>query len=329
MVKRSGVKVWLFPAAAAAGVFLSLMSAGTSGAELSRKYPVRRVEIIVPYSPGGGVDTNCRALVPSLEKALGTKIIVVNRPGAGGVLGFTVLGNARNDGSTLGLAALSSLCSNAALGDFAMDPRKAFSYLGGVVFDPAAIAVSKNSPFDTLDELVAYARSHPDELSYGATGNLSLDAMLCRDLMHAGGIKLNMVNFNGGAESMAALMGGHIQVMGGTLSEVSAFYSGGEAKILGVGVRVLEMPELKSFGEQGYPMTVTGARRAVLAPSGLPADVAALLEKTVREAVSSQDYRKRAADAGLAPEYASPEELRAEVRGLMNFFLGQRPGKPE
>lgn len=316
-------KMIVYPFLIAVSVVLGLVLiiSVESIADAAVNYPTRQVEVIVPYSPGGGVDTNCRALAPSLEKALGATVLTVNKPGAGGVVGFTYIGSARKDGYTLGLAALSSICTNAALGDFAMDPRESYVYLGGVVFDPAAIAVSKESPFDTLDELISYAKANPNKLSYGATGDLSLDAMLCRDLMRAGDVKINIVNFNGGSEAMAALMGGHIQIMGGTYSEVNSFYQDGEVKILGLGGVVDESPELKTFKDQGFSMSITGARRAVLAPKGLPESVIVVLEKAVKEAVESEDYKKRATNVGLTPKYASPEDLREEVHQLMDFFL--------
>jgi tripartite-type tricarboxylate transporter receptor subunit TctC len=285
------------------------------------KYPARQIEIIVPYAAGGGVDTNARALIPALEEALGATAVAVNKPGAGGVLGFTYIATSKPDGYTIGLAALSSICTNAALGDFDVDPREAYRFLGGVVFDPVAIAVAKNSPFNTLGELIAFAKSHPNELSYGATGSLSLDAMVCRDLERVGGVEINIVNFDGGAETMAAVMGGHIQIMGGTFSEIFSYHKDGEVKILGVGEKVEDVPDIKSFKEQGYDMAVTGARRALIVPKGVSDEIVTLLIPAAEKAIKSEDFKKKAATVGLIPSYSTPERCLEETKALMDFFL--------
>lgn len=314
--KKMAKKIMLL--ALAMFVLVGCGSPSASDEGTSSQYPTGPIELIAPYAPGGGVDTNCRALSPSLEKALGTTVTTVNKAGAGGAVGFTYIATAKPNGYTIGLGALSSICTNAALGDLHVDPQVDYDYLGGVAFDVSAICVSKDSPFNNLTELVSYAKEHPYELSYGATGTLSLDALLCHNLMKAGDVKINIVNFDGGSEAMAALMGGHIEIMGGTYTEMESFYEDGQVRIIGVGE---EMEGFQTFKEQGYPITLTGARRCLMAPKGLDPEVLDTLIMATAEAVKSEDFADRAAQIGLTPRYGTPEEVIEEVDALMDFFL--------
>jgi tripartite-type tricarboxylate transporter receptor subunit TctC len=145
--------------------------------------------------------------------------------------------------------------------------------------------------------------------------------MVCRDLERVGSVEINIVNFDGGAETIAAVMGGHIQIMGGTFSEVLPYHQDGEIKILGVGERMEEVPDIKSFDEQGYKMAVKGARRALMVPKGVSDEVMALLVPAVEKAVKSEDFKKRAAAVGLRPFYSTPERCLEETKELMDFFL--------
>jgi len=297
-------------------------SASASAPASGSKFPARQIEIIVPYAAGGGVDINCRAIAPFLEENLGVPVVVINKPGAGGVPGMTYGAMVNPDGYTLTIANIIAMCANSALGDFTLDPRSDFQFLGVTVMDPGVIAVSKDSPYNTLDEVITYLKSNPDGLSYGATGDLSLDGLLCINLEKLADVEINTVNFDGGKDALAALMGGHIQLMGGTLSEIITPYQDGEVKILGVGgaERLAELPEVPTFAEQGYDMSITAAKRALMMPPGADPEVVKILTDAVEKAVTSEGFIAKCKELGLRSTYLNPDECVAEANTVMSFF---------
>jgi len=297
--------------------------APTSQAPASNSsYPTRQIELIAPFAAGGSVDLNCRIIAPLLEKELGGTVVVVNKPGASGVLGFTYIGMAKPDGYTIGLGNLFGVTSNAAQGNFKMDPATQLEYLGGVVVDTVVLAAAADSPFDTFQDVVDYLKEHPEDLSYAATGAQSMDGLMMVDMENVAGIEMNMVTFDGGSESVAALLGGHVDLWGTTVSESLSYYQSGEIKVLAVGgkERAAEMPDAPTFAEQGYPLSVNAAQRALFMAVDSDPEILKTLRDAVKSFAESDEYKQQCADMGVTPTYMSPEECVETVNTLMAFF---------
>src|SRR5690349_10271663 len=176
-------------------------------------YPERPITLIVAYPPGGGTDLVARALAPFVEKYLGgsAKIVVVNRAGAGGEVGFAALANALPDGYTIGFVNTPPLLT-IPIERTAQFHWQRYEYIGNIIDDPCNFSVHAETPIDNLSELAAYAKSHPGEVTVGTTGVGSDDHLALLKFERAAGVKLRHIPFKGSADVRAAIAGKQITV---------------------------------------------------------------------------------------------------------------------
>lgn len=288
--------------------------------------PTRTIEIVNPYSAGSGVELNIRALVPSLERALKGTIVVNSKPGASSAIGTNYVAKSKPDGYTLGLANIGSVLLAAMTSDAGFDGVKDLKWIGGTVADIFLIAAPADSPYNSVKDVVDYLKAHPKGLRYGASGTVSTDAMLALNIEQLGGVEFNKVIFNGGGESMAALLGGHVDLYGGAQTDVWSLYQAGKLKILGVGgdQRSTDLPNVPTFKEQGFDMTFNMAKRAVFAPANIDPAALATLQAAVKTAVEDPDFAAKAQPIGLKPKYFSPEECQQEVERVSKWILANK-----
>jgi len=212
----------------------------------------RPIEIIVPFPPGGGVDTMARMILPGLQAQLpGARFVVVNRAGAGGQLGWEVAFGAAPDGYTLAATSVPALVT------YPMERQvryKAldFTYIANVVDDPGGLFVAANSPLRSLADLVAAAKARPGQISYGSTGIGSDDHLLVIAFEEMASVPpMTHAPFNGMAPLSTALLGGHLQVGAFNMSESLALLRDGRIRALGqaAATRWAGTPEVPTFGE--------------------------------------------------------------------------------
>mgnify|MGYP000014553321 CR=1 FL=1 len=275
----------------------------------------RPIEIIVPFPPGGGVDTMARMILPGLQAQLpGARFVVVNRAGAGGQLGWEVAFGAAPDGYTLAATSVPALVT------YPMERQvryKAldFTYIANVVDDPGGLFVAANSPLRSLADLVAAAKARPGQISYGSTGIGSDDHLLVIAFEEMAGVPpMTHAPFNGMAPLSTALLGGHLQVGAFNMSESLALLRDGRIRALGqaAATRWAGTPEVPTFGEQGFNL-ISGATRGVVAPPGLPAEIRTRLESAFRAALSDPNFIKEAERLGLPLSPLIGDAYRAEV----------------
>lgn len=190
----------------AAGLVFAL-SAGIAAAQT---FPAKPITLIVPWPAGGSTDTHLRAFAQVASKYVGQTIIVENRPGAGGMLGpATMAKTAKPDGYTLSQLAVSAF-RIPHIQKVDWDPLKDFTYIIGISGYTFGVVVKADSPFKTLNELIAWAKANPGKLSYGSTGNGTSPHLLMEELGMKVGAQFLHVPFKGNADSTQALMGGHV-----------------------------------------------------------------------------------------------------------------------
>lgn len=186
-----------------------------AGSSFGQSFPSQAITLIAPSVPGGSTDVVCRALAAAVSRHLGVPVIVQNKAGAGGALGAMALATAKPDGYTVSLLPL-AVFRVALMQKASFDPLRDVSYvigLGGFVF---GLAVPADGPFPTLNELLAHARQHPGELSYGHSGVGSTPHLAVEELGQKAGVKLTAVPYKGSAEALVALLGHQISMMSGT-----------------------------------------------------------------------------------------------------------------
>src|SRR2546427_7359312 len=191
------------------GIFLTaIWAAGAAAA-----YPERVITLLVAYPPGGGTDLIARGLAPYIEKNLGggARIVVVNRSGAGGEVGFAAIAAASADGYTIGFVNTPPLLT-IPIERQAQFSWQRFEYLGNIIDDPCNFSVHADTSLKNLAELAAYARANPGEVTVGTTGIGSDDHLAMLKFERAPGVKMRHIPFQGPAEARAATAGKHILV---------------------------------------------------------------------------------------------------------------------
>lgn len=281
-------------------------------------YPDRPINLIVAYVPGGGTDIVARALGPYLEKYIGggAKIIVNNRGGAGGEIGFTAIANAPPDGYTIGFINSPSIIGIAIERTAQYGTWQRFELLGNVVDDPASFAVPTDSPIKDLADLAAYVKANPGSLTFGTPG-IGAPGHIAGTLFGklAGG-KLNHVPYKGAGDVHAAIAGKHVQMAAISIGEAYQGIKGGKPlRVLGQlsPGRTTIAPDLKTAKEQGFDLEVSSLR-GIAGPKGLPADIRDRLVKAVAQAVNDPEFQQKSIQYYAPLRYLSPAQYEASLR---------------
>ena len=234
----------------------------------------RPIEVFVGFSAGGGVDVMARAVAPFLANLLpGARLVIVNRPGAGGQLGHEAAGNAAPDGFALGATTMPGLVSHPIERAVRYRPAE-LTYLANVVDDPCALFVRPESPYRSLADLVAAARARPEVVTYGLTGVGSDDHLTMFRFEAATGARLTHVPFPGIGQMLPQVFNGAVDIAAMNVSEALPFLREGRLRGLGQAstTRWPGMPGLPTYREQGVEV-LGSASRGFVAPPGLPEQI--------------------------------------------------------
>lgn len=280
-------------------------------------YPERPISMIIAYSPGGGTDLVARALAPFIEKYLGggAKIVVVNRAGAGGEIGFAALSAAAPDGYTIGFVNTPPLLTIPIERKAQFSPQ-GFDYLANIVDDPCNFSVHGESEIRSLKDLAAFARANPGKVTVGSTGIGSDDHLLMLMFERAAGVKMTHIPFKGSADVRTALASRQITVAAINIGEALQAVKGGlPMRNLGQAspARTNLAPDLPTFKEQGYNFELSSLR-GMAAPKGLPADVRAALVKAIAAAAADPEFQQQAVRFFAPLRFLSPAEFEKVVQ---------------
>lgn len=288
--------------------------------EAKAAYPERAITMIVAFPPGGGTDVAARTLARFLSVSLGQPIVVNNRPGAGGEIGFGELARARPDGYTIGFINTPNLIT-IPIERRARYRLEDFAIVANVVDDPGAFFVLADSPFRTLAELVAHARAKPEEVTYGTSGIGSDDHLAALAFERLAGVRLTHVPFAGAAAVRNALLGRQITIASMNMGEGIADMQSGAARALGqMAERRWEVaPDTPTFRDQGFDV-IEGSMRGVAAPAGLPRDVLDRLVTAVRQAVENPEFRQLATQQALPLRFLDADAFSAELTALRTRY---------
>jgi len=280
-------------------------------------YPERPITLIVAYPPGGGTDIVARALAPYVEKYLGggAKIVVVNRAGAGGEVGFAALANSPADGYTIGFVNTPPLLT-IPIERQAQFHWQRYDYIGNIIDDPCNFSVHAETPIRNLAELAAYAKAQPGEVTVGTTGIGSDDHIAMLKFERAAGVKLRHIPFKGSADVRAAIAGRQIMVAAINIGEALQYQKGGTPLrnlVQMSPARTNLAPELPTAREQGYDIEMSSLR-GMAAPKGLPADIRERLVAAVERAAADPDFQAQAVKFFAPLRYLTPAQYEAIVR---------------
>jgi tripartite-type tricarboxylate transporter receptor subunit TctC len=284
----------------------------------AQDYPSRNVTFIVPTGPGAATDLLARMLAPQLGERLGKPFVVEDKPGAGTMTASNAVAKSAPDGYTILMGTSTPLAINATLyKHLPYDPATDFVPLALIARIPFVLVVNNDLPVHSVQELIAYAKAHPGELSYGSTGPgtpFHLNGALFSAMT---GIEMVHVPYKGVVDAQVDLMGGRIQVMFTDFTSSVPLIKAGKMRALGVTTKTpaSAMPELKPIAELGVPGFEAAAWQMVAAPAATPRPIVDKLHDTLRAIMALPETRDAIARIGLIPaDAATVEELQAFVR---------------
>jgi tripartite-type tricarboxylate transporter receptor subunit TctC len=259
-------------------------------------YPSRPITVVVPFPPGGQADLNARPIAAALERVLKNPVGVVNRAGAAGAVGMASVAGAKPDGYTL-LLALSSI-SIIPEADKLFDRKPAYTtdQLAPVALlsaDPTVLVVPADRPWKSVKELVEDAKKRPGQVSFSSSGVYGTLHMAMEMLMHAAGVKLKHIPYNGAGPALTAILGGQVDALASGPAVVIPHVKSGKLRPLACwgDRRVASLPDVPTFKELGYEDVEFYIWAGLFAPAGTPEPVMQRLRQAVGQAVEDPEYK--------------------------------------
>jgi len=275
------------------------------------EYPNRVVQLIVPYPPGGGVDTEGRVIAQKLSEALGQRVIVVNKPGAGSVIGVRDAAKATPDGYTiLMLVTGASLPANTGY-----DLQKDFEPIGLIASIPIVIMANPSVPVKSMAEVLAFAKKQPGKLTVGTPPAPTLNYFGAEAFKALAGADMTIVTYKGTGPLTTDLLGGHVMLGFNTLPPAIGNIKAGKIKALAVAApqRLAAIPDVPTTAESGLPGLDIVLYYGLVAPAGTPKSIIERLNKELRTIVNSEDVKQRIIADGGGPLASTPEEYAANI----------------
>jgi tripartite-type tricarboxylate transporter receptor subunit TctC len=293
------------------------LAPGITGATDINSYPNKPINLIVAYAAGGGSDLVVRLLTRYIEQELGNnaKIVVSNKPGAGGAIGFSELARSAPDGYTIGLINTPNVLT-IPIERKSTFTWRSFDLLGNIVDDPDNFSVHVNSPIKSLEDLAKQAKANPGKITVGTTGAGSDDHLAMLMFQKIANVQMIHVPYKGAAEVRTAAQGQQIDVAAVNIGEAQQFAKAGTPlRHLGVmsPVRNELAPDVPTFKEQGYDINLVSLR-GLAAPKGLPPEIRARLVAATEKAIANPEFQKKALQAFAPVRYLPPAKYEAELK---------------
>jgi tripartite-type tricarboxylate transporter receptor subunit TctC len=279
-------------------------------ATMTKKYPDKPITLIVPFGVGGGMDLVARLLEKTASAHLGQPLVILNKPGGTGAIGWNEVVGATPDGYTLGIAGIEVLLQPL-YGPTKFHYPTALEPLVQISESPMVMAILAEQPWENLDDFIAYAKQHQGKIKFGHSGIGGIGHVAGESFSKATKLNLEQVPFQSAAEAMTNLLGGHVQVAFLTPALANEFVKSGMVRILGVaGERRLSNPDFANtptFKEQGIDV-VGSSWFGIAAPKGLPIEVKNKLADGFKAMINDPEFQKNIEQLGLQVTYLDPKE---------------------
>jgi len=288
-------------------------------------FPNKPIRLVIPYPPGGGMDTIGRPFAQRLSANLGQQVVVDNRGGANGTIGMEIVARANPDGYTIGFALSAQLAINPGLyRKLAYDPVRDFVPLTLFADGCYLLVVNPAVPAKSVKELIALARAKPNGLAMASSGNGSGGHLAAALLMSMTGTKLLHVPYKGGGPALVAVLSGQVQTLFATYAVSKGHIAAGRLRALGVSTarRPAVIPDIPTISEAGVPGYDSGVWYAYLAPAGTPRPIAAKLHREIVRALNEPAYKKLLMNSAIEPIGSSPEKLSQHIKSEMVKWAG-------
>jgi len=297
--------------AAGLGAAAALPSALLGQARAQQNYPSRPIHMIVPFPPGGPIDTMARLIGEQLTGSVG-QVVVENRPGAGSTLGTKYVAAAPPDGYTLMFGSSGSLAVAPALySSLGVDPRQAFAPIATVALLPHVFVVNNDVPAHSVAEFVAYAKANPGKINFGA--GLGTPPHLLSTLFKVrADLDVVYIPYNGSAQSVTDLLGGRTQFTIDGLVTLFPLIKAGKVRALAIarGERWPALPDVPTLVESGYPDFVLDAWTGVVAPAGTPAPIIDKLNAAINAGLKTEAAKASLAKFSAIADTGTPDDFK-------------------
>jgi tripartite-type tricarboxylate transporter receptor subunit TctC len=272
-------------------ILLAAALCALGGIAQAQQFPTRPVTLIVPWPAGGSTDIGMRALAAATEKHLGQSIVIENRPGAGGTIGpANMAANAKPDGYTVAQLPI-TVFRIPFIQKTSFDPTKDFTYVIHVTGYTFGVVVKADAPWKTFGELIEYARANPGKLNYGTPGAGTSLHITMEQIAKMKGIKWTQVPFKGVAESMNALLGGHIDVTSDSTGWAGSV-NAGQARLLVTwgAARTKNWPDVPILKEVGIDL-ISNSPFGIGGPKGMDPAIVKILHDAFKKGMEEQSYK--------------------------------------
>ena len=287
--------------------------------------PSRPVEVVVHTGPGGGSDVLARAMVLMFEKEklLPVRAQVVNKPGGGGAVAPAYLAEKKGESHTIGIFTGVWLTNPLTSAEAKVTLRD-LTPIARLVLEPAVIAVKADAPFKTLNDFIAAAKQKPGELKQSGGSITSRDNVVRQQLQRATGSRWQYISFPGGGERIAALLGGHVQMMVIEPNEAGEHIRAGNMRVLAqvTDKRLDAFANVPTLKEAGFNVTPVPQVRGIVAPPGIPREVVAYWEGVFQKLSTTESWKKYVADNQFENAYQNA----ADLAKFYDDFTGQMRG---
>jgi tripartite-type tricarboxylate transporter receptor subunit TctC len=282
----------------------------------AQDYPSKLVRIVVPQAAGGATDTFARAIGQKLSERWGQPVVIENRAGAGGVVGTDFVAKAAPDGYTLLVTYEGSQAINQSLYEkLPFDSLADFYPIATIAATPFLLIVGPRAQAKTLAEFISFAKANPDKLTYGSSGNGSVNHLLGEMLKTEAGIRVVHVPYKGAAASIGDVMGGHIDAAFASMPSVISSVQSNVVRALAVSSakRVAVAPEIPTIAEAGFENFDVNPWWGILAPAGLSPSIAQKISADIADTLKTADMEEVLAKQGATPLISSPEAFRERL----------------
>ncbi len=293
------------------------------GSQEEASYPSKDVKVIIPWSVGGMTDVLTRPITSWLEDYFGVNFIVENKPGGGGVVGSLLIENSNNDGYVIGTTSMSTISAKYISPVY--PDIKNVELISQVITIPATVTVNADSPWQTIEEYVEYAKAHPGELKNSNSGNGASAHIYAEIFAAEAGIELNHIPYDGYAEGVTALLGGHVDSTNIPLPDVAQHVASGDLRLLAIASaeRHPDYPDVPTLKEKGFDI-VLGNYSGFVAPADTDPEKIRILDEAIGKCLEDPAIRDFLLKAGYQPLYSNRMEFHEVVNAAeaqLNYLV--------
>lgn len=278
----------------------------------AQDYPNKPIRMVIPYTPGGSIDTVGRLVADQLQRQLGQPIVVENTPGASGLLGAMNVKKAKADGYTLLFNASSQAYLPLVVAKKTYDAERDFTPVGQIGYVPLIVAINNDVPAKTMAEFVQLAKASPGKYTW-ATSGLGTTSHLSEEMVNrALGLQMEIVAYKGAVPQLTDVIGGHVSAAISPMPGVAPFVQAGRLRPLAVTskTRIASHPNVPTLAESGMPGFELLSWYGIWAPAGLPAAITDRLNAEIGKAVQAPSLKVKFTELSFVPTQSSPAQFK-------------------